>query len=82
MSAPVNLHISGLTVKEGGKLAAGYSNTTNVYKGRYTIILNKNCATNAVLKDNLSCCLILPKQHLMLPETMKTSAFLILESIS
>ena len=82
MSAPVNLHISGLSVREGGKLAAGYSNTTNVYNGRYTIILNKNCATNAFSKVNLSCCLILLKQHLMPPETMKTSAFLILESIS
>ena len=82
MSAPVNLQISGLTVREGGKLAAGYSNTTNVYNGRYTIILNKNCATNAFSKDNLSYCLMLLKQHLMPPEIMKTSAFLILESIS
>ena len=84
MSAPVNQQISGLTVREGGRLFAGYSNTTNnnIYNGRYTVILNKNCATNAFGKEHLSCCLFLRKQHLMPPEKMKTSAFLILESIS
>lgn len=40
-AAPVNQQISGLTVGEGGKLFAGYNNTTNhVYNGRLTIILN------------------------------------------
>lgn len=40
---PLHQQISGLTVREGGNLFAGYSNTTNhLYNGQHTVILNEN----------------------------------------
>jgi len=56
MSAPVNQQISGLTVREGGKLVAGYSNTTNIYNGPPKLLpYSTKAAFNALGKDEDLC---------------------------
>lgn len=57
MSASVNQQISGLTVREGGKLLVGYYTNTinNIYTNWYIVILNENnCITNSFVKELLT----------------------------